>query len=350
MAEAIISRRGQGAKKASLRTQVITVNGNFIVPNSINGAFDVMVFGGGGAGGGWYNSGAGGGGWMNNGTIDLVAGATIPITIGAGGARAPYSGEVGGTGGTTSFGIYLSANGGGGGYDNKGGSGGSGGGCVIGEGGDGYQFGGGGCCYGNGGNGGPWGGGGGCGGGIDVQYTSYGGKGGLYGGDGGNSPRLWVEGGRAGENGKDGTNTIGITAIPSNLRGYGKGGNAGAYYSGGYCSSSGGGGGYGGNGGNGGFIDFDWLQHGGGGGGGGYGPGAVGGCGGHSLNRNDWAANCNGGGGGGGYNCPGANCSWVETSGKSGGGGGYSPDLGSGGNWNQEGKPGVCIIQYYVAE
>ena len=149
MAEAIISRRGsnQSGPKVNkvLRTETITGNTNWTVPISVNNEFSVRIFGGGGVS-------PGGGGWMNNGEFTLTPNDTIQITIGRGGN---WQNRYQHTGGTSSFGTYLSAVGG---DELNGGSGGGGGGI-------GYQFGGGGGSY-NGGRGGIWGGGGGGGGGF----------------------------------------------------------------------------------------------------------------------------------------------------------------------------------------
>ena len=131
MSEAIIARRSGGLRlkvSKSLRTETITFNTNWTVPNAINNAFDVRIFGGGGRG---ASSGGGGGGWMNNATLTLTPGDNISITIGAGGNN-----EFHRTGGTTSFGTYLSANGG---ETLNGGSGGGGEyGGINGKGGRGY--------------------------------------------------------------------------------------------------------------------------------------------------------------------------------------------------------------------
>ena len=130
MAEAIISRRGSNMSGSSEsytpKIEVITTTQVWTVPKAENDTFDVLIFGGGGAG---MNGGGGGGGWMNNNTLILGNGATISITIGKGSNT--------GTGGTTTFGTYLSASGGTAGSTFSGGSGGSGGG-GWGNGGRGY--------------------------------------------------------------------------------------------------------------------------------------------------------------------------------------------------------------------
>ena len=337
MAEAIISRRGWTASgKPELRTEIITSNQNWIVPNSLRGNVSVRIFGAGGAG---NNGAGGGGGWMNNGEVKVTPGQSIQITVGVGTYK--------GSGGTTSFGTFLSATGGGYGSGSSGGSGGSGGGSgwSSGRGGRGYQFGGGGGTT-SGGDGGIWGGGGagmekggnggtyGGGGGCYVrqfrngsfgQWGAYG-IGGTYGGNGfgGNTPTSI----RRAENG---TNTIGNSEVPANCQGAGLSG--GTY---------GGGGGFGGNGGAGYISRYDdgensWYGGAGGGyggnggryngtgrtpGGGGYGRGADG----------NW------GGGGGGYFCPGQYLA----------GGGYSAEYGSGTTTNSGGTTGICILQYYI--
>ena len=357
MAEAIISRRGwpEDGKPIppQLITQTITGNTtNWVVPN-IRSNISVLIFGGGGGGG---EGGGGGGGWMNNGEFRISNGTKINIIIGLGGTY-------GNSGGTTSFGTYLSANGGGAGGSSGGGSGGSGGGAYGGRrrGGTGYQFGGGaGGSYG-GGDGGPWGGGGSgwCyqggeyGGGNGGKYGGGGatywarwddhtnwskmGIGGQYGGNGGLSTNRYYSSWQYGRAAEAGTNTMSNSSVPENCRGTGAAGTAnvtneydsddgwtntyrgggGGGFGGCGGSSYGGGGGYGGNGGN------------NEGGGGGYGRGADGG---------------NGGGGGGGYFSKGAR-----------GGGGYGdssyttttpPGYGAGGG--DYGGGGICILQYYI--
>ena len=344
MSEAIISRRGWGeAGKPTppeLKTEYITANQTWNVPNHI-GAITVRIFGGGGGSNNRGTHGGGGGGWMNNGDLEIANGTPIQITIGAGTIS---------TGGTTSFGTYLSAAGGRAGSANRGGSGGSGG-FGMGRGGDGYQFGGGGSLD-HGGNGGIWGGGGG---------GSWGGNGGKYGGGGGGSTvgyggEYGGRGGRSGLAAENGTNTIGNFNVSADCRGAGLAGASMNYTSNGYEGGGGGGGGYGGNGGDGGYGD-DYLGLAGcGGGGGGYGG-----------NGGDGGNNRYGGGGGGGYGL-------RADGGKNGGGGAgyYCPPNGDGGGgfgmWvgssltqfgsgadsasryesSKAGIGGICIIQYYI--
>ena len=306
MAEGIISRRGYGIDgKPELKTETILSSKSWIVPNH-KGNISVRIFGGGG--GGSYNYYAGGGsGWMNNGELSIPNGLSIQITIGGGGT--PRT-----SGGTTSFGTYLSANGGRGSRSIAGADGGSGGGSSgvgAGEtyGGDGYQFGGGGGTVG-GGNGGPWGGGG--GGRVGGTTAGNPGIGGIYGGNGGSETML----------AEQGTNTMGWVNIPASEIGPGKGGGYG-----------GGGGGFGGNGGNSSPPDYSGHRR-CGGGGGGYGNGADGA---NGMDR-QWC------GGGGGY--------FASTDGV--GGAGYTDTIGNsigvagGGIYRMSGGQGICIIQYYI--
>ena len=330
MGEAIITSRtgtigSNTINSNELKTEIFKQSDAFIVPKARNQQFSVRIFGGGGGGSGsGYRgcSAGGGGGWMNNAILTINQGETIPITIGVGGAGGTivntntadhkYSGAAGNTGGTTSFGTYLSAPGGTGArLDDsspyvRAGAGGAGGGCESYIGAQGYQFGGGGGQSG-GGNGGTWGGGGGC------NTNGKSGSGGEYGGKGGDGKN----------NAENGTNTIGNAEASESLQGPGLAGinnNSSKYCGGGGyggCGgySRGGGGGYGANGG----------CYGGGGGG-------YGGKGGNSS------------GGGGSYG-PGGSQSSGIIDGTFGGGGGGFCSIGRTGN----GGDGICIIQYYPA-
>lgn len=191
MGEAIISRAGSGNDGSGvkwvwkLKTEIVTENKEWTMPSQVrNDEVSVFLFGG---GGGTYNedytsngnaTGGGGGGWMNNGVFTVASGSQISITVGSAGYNS--------SGGITSFGSWLSANGGSKGYMNNGGNGGSGGGsATYGAkmvGGIGYQFGGGGGTIrqstggeiGLGGNGGKWGGAGGhVGSMVNNSYAYY---------------------------------------------------------------------------------------------------------------------------------------------------------------------------------
>jgi len=103
--------------------QVFTAGGTFTVPAGVKKVW-VEVQGGGGGGGAGGNGGpTGGGGGAGGYAAELVTGltpgGTVAVTIGAGGAGGTCSGAcvpgVGETGGTSSFGSYVSATGGGGG-------------------------------------------------------------------------------------------------------------------------------------------------------------------------------------------------------------------------------------------
>ena len=370
MAEAIISRRGSGSGGfiGSLKTEIITCNSNFLVPPH-NGNISVRIFG---AGGGY----GGGGGWMNNGEFTIAVGSVIPITIGVGGRGERSSG------GTSTFGSYLSANGGTGGDGLNGGDGGAGGTpCGIG-----YQFGGGGCSRGTWyktGHGGIWGGGGGgCGGdgGIYGGGGAPGGNGGTYGGGGGGGMYRGSDfrnggiGGQYGGNGEmlldfnwstriwssilaqDGTNTSTWTNVDNVggvlLRGWGKGGGMGIIDNRDTFIGAGGGG-YGGNGGR--ILpehsEFEYNRSisaydgAGGGGYGGHGANAWynrddrgGGGGGYGGNGGE--GGYDGGGGGGGYG-PGADGGTEE-----GGGGGYFAPGGSGSGGGGAYGPGGSSGEY----
>ena len=365
MGEAIISRGFSGSSGSSngsnnkFRTEIITSNTLWRIPDDATGDVSVRIFGGGGGGG---NYGGGGGGYMNNAIINSneLKSKEIYIVIGSGGANknGTYSAT---SGGTSSFGTYLSAFGGGGGGGNngEGGSGGSGGGGNIG--GTGYQFGGGGAGGGNciGGNGGRWGGGGAT---SHSKKISYGGC--LYENSNNSSEitgysKLGGNSGNATVNAENGTNTIGMgldfegsgesgcyiedflnnSQTTSSNKTYSAGGGYGGC--GGISTNrskvlgsiyGGGGGGYGANGGNGGTT--------GSGGGGGY--GGKGGDGSQIYKYGD--------GGGGGYGKCGNgggydkinNC--MVQAGIAAGGYGYTNSVVGAGC----GGSGICIIQYYV--
>lgn len=150
MGESLIVRKGGGGSSSSgniFRTEIITINTNWVVPKSKNQSFTVRIFGGGGAGGNISTGGGGGGGgWMNSSILNLNAGDIISINlgkVGSGFVSGSWNSN-GSTGGSSFFGSYLSANGGEGGISSNGGNGGSGSGAgnQWGNGGHGYQFGG----------------------------------------------------------------------------------------------------------------------------------------------------------------------------------------------------------------
>lgn len=286
-----------------LVSKTFTSNTNWVVPNH-NGYISVRIFGGGGGGGGGeqmrdgHNSG-GGGGWMNNADLTIANGSSVSITIGKGGKHEQ-------SGGTSSFGTWLSANGGtyGGFWAGNGGSGGGGAQGGAGGGGRGFQFGG-------GGEGGTFRGGG---------------QGGAWGGNGGDAE----------QNGNNGTNTMGMSSVPTNDRGPAIGGRRGnntynAVEQWNFPGGGGGGGGYGANGGNGGngvsYASSHFIS-GAGGGGGGWGK----------LGRGGDGTNMHGGGGGA-YG-PGGN--------GGGGNGSYGGGGGGGSIFGSYGGNGICIVQYYA--
>lgn len=227
------------------KTEIFTADSIFVVPKGVT-VVRAMCYGAGGGGGDVAAgatapcAGGGGGGYYAEESIDVTPGEAIYITIGKGGSH-------GESGGATSFGTYLSADGGEPGNGHKPGNGGSGGG--YGEhysnvkGGIGYQFGGGGGSYDD-----------------DYPSTSGGGEGGAMGGKGGSSI----------EDAADGIDTTGLAVpFPAPAPGGGKKGGGGGYGAAGGVSSASysgaGGGGYGGAGGD--VLSNDR----GGAGGGGYG-------------------------------------------------------------------------------
>ena len=359
---------GGGSSSWELKTEIITTNDIFVAPTAKNQEFTVTIFGGGGQGNCKFNNSTfgngiyagGGSGWMNKQILKLNVGEEVSINIGSGGRTGSlYGGQYitgASNGGTTSFGTYLSANGGCKGCYTQlpnGSDGGSGGGIFsyypAGTGVEpnnnaarGYQFGGGGIYIGkgpygvrnakvyidNGGRGGNWGGGGGiiieCNNYSNIWYSNVG----IGGSNGGNGSRFVNYETNGILTPSNGTNTMSNSELEANFKGHG------------ICGSGtyAGGGGYGGNGGN--SINNGigggggWAAKGGDGykifpgGGGGYGSGGKGGDG-----------NTNAAGGGGGY---GSGGQWNKTAGYGAGGCGiYNIGLSYGGN-------GICIIQYYA--
>ena len=380
MSEAIISRRGTKKEDPTAsyvyRMQMYTSSNMFTAPNATNNTFHITMIGGGG-GGQSSNYGSGGGsGWMNAGDVALNYGEIVSITVGGGG-------DVGQAGGSSSFGSYLSANGGEAGRDVQGGNGGAGGGGGASAGGGiGFQFGGGGggCTYisdindmystyqgfpksyAKGGDAGPWGGGGGSGGyhqmdshmfkywfGYDRRnYSNYAnhnfnfpsnsgenvsetcrenffkryGNGGIYGGNGGGPVFFWGNNNGVWDNSKpqSGTNTSGWNNVNTNYQGYGLAGSRFGWTTVENSSEN---------------YRQDWddykvVNFSGAGGGGGYG-----GNGGSSQEGIRWSYS--GAGGGGGYGANGGNGSWGWYAsvgvgdirggdGYGGGGGGYGCD------------------------
>ena len=405
MGEVMICRGSSGGSSNAGKEKVFTsflfeTNQNWVVPEGIvNNELKVRLFGGGQGGTDSQYGLCGNGGSMNNDIIKVSPGEIIPITIGDGGVVGDINTV--GQGGTTSFGLYLSAVGGMG-------SGGAGR--------DGAQFGGGGglvyshnylCAkeYSLGGSGGIWGGGG--GGGYHYNSSSnsnypynkkYGGNGGLYGGGGASCNWIYSDftdltpvtsgtipynvgcggkyggggasciaggnnmwgpfGGEYGGNGgmfrnnilaENGTNTSSWINVDiderSNeyLRGSGLGGqsiNKNRY--------PGGGGGFGGNGGiyyggGGGYGSNGGSWCGGGGGYGGDGGNYGGGGGGYGKTAIGGGYNYYllSNGGGGGYYCPGSN---------KGGGGGFlykSNKYACGGDHKSAGQPGCILVEFY---
>lgn len=126
MAEAIISRAGGDINISQLSQNILfSSNTTFIAPFSGNYLVEVSGGGGGGSGHRLLERGSSGGlgsakpgwsGYFNMGSIYLNKGQKVSIIIGSGGAGGQAN-KYGSTGGTTSFGTYLSAIGGNGGND-----------------------------------------------------------------------------------------------------------------------------------------------------------------------------------------------------------------------------------------
>jgi hypothetical protein len=107
-------------------SQAFFSSGSWTAPTGVT-RVRVWVVGGGGGGSTGGCGIYGGVGGMAMGVYTVSPGTGYTVTIGAGGAGA----SSGATGGTTSFGAFISATGGGGGTSNPGGSGSGSGGTVI---------------------------------------------------------------------------------------------------------------------------------------------------------------------------------------------------------------------------
>jgi hypothetical protein len=102
-------------------TQSFTSSGTFSVPSGVT-AVDVLVVGGGGAGGTHHGAGAGAGGLIYRPGFPVTPGGTVSVTVGDGGAATNNypspspSGEKGASGQASVFGTLTAQGGGGGGY------------------------------------------------------------------------------------------------------------------------------------------------------------------------------------------------------------------------------------------
>ncbi len=142
----------------------ITESGTWTAPDDIVGPVMAFVFGG--------------GGYLSIGEVDVAAGTSVTVVIGAGGAGATSSAAAK-TGGTSSFGSITAAGGSGGGNGSS---------SSVGKGGAGGSSGGGGGYADLGAKAGgaaAYGGGGGYGGDKENDTGASGGAGGIYGGGGG---------------------------------------------------------------------------------------------------------------------------------------------------------------------
>ena len=102
--------------------QSFTTSGTFTVPVGVTTVQAEGWSGAGGSGGATQNnagSGGGAGAYSKKTITGLTPGATITVTIGAGGTAGATAGGNGGNGGTTSFGAYFTCTGGSGGPGNS---------------------------------------------------------------------------------------------------------------------------------------------------------------------------------------------------------------------------------------
>lgn len=122
-----------GASRLAAGSATFTSSGTWTVPASV-ASVNVLVVAGGGAGSGNAGGGGGAGGVIHNTAYAVTPGATITVTVGAGGTVVSGYGN---NGGNSSFGSLTAIGGGAGGtYSYGGASGGSGGGGGSGESGD----------------------------------------------------------------------------------------------------------------------------------------------------------------------------------------------------------------------
>ena len=95
--------------------QTFITNGSFTVPAGVS-QVEVEIWGGGSGSyasyGGIPSGGGSGGGYARKRIVGLIAGQTIAVTIGPGGAAGTTGGALPGAGQTSSFGPYVSATGG----------------------------------------------------------------------------------------------------------------------------------------------------------------------------------------------------------------------------------------------
>ena len=105
--------------RPQLRRLEFLANGSWVCPPGVY-AVQLLIAGGGGGGGGADNASkgagcGGGGGQVVAGVYPVVPGTSYSITIGTAGTGATAGANIGGTGGSTSFGAIATALGGGGG-------------------------------------------------------------------------------------------------------------------------------------------------------------------------------------------------------------------------------------------
>lgn len=96
--------------------KVFNENGTFTVPDGVE-SVDVLIVGGGGGGGSRQGGGGGAGGLRVLSNHTVIAGASIPVTVGAGGIG--VSEDRGQNGGDSSFDTIVAQGGGGGGSRNE---------------------------------------------------------------------------------------------------------------------------------------------------------------------------------------------------------------------------------------
>lgn len=104
----------EATRRSDQVIQSFLASTTFVVPAGITNLSEVLVVAGGGSGGHYFGGGGGAGGVIYQTNFPVTPGASITVTIGAGGAAKSVSG-IGNNGGNSVFGSLTAIGGGGGG-------------------------------------------------------------------------------------------------------------------------------------------------------------------------------------------------------------------------------------------